>query len=402
MSSISSYVNYLLNHSEQLRDIRRSIPDSEVENKKNSIINHITSLDLVFSFLLLNNDWLINTHDKIVLVIYYVSLRMDLDINYHTEILSQHDPTIKSILCVTQQHIHEVISLIKTNFKTLLMRTQEHQDIVHCAKNNTNSYLDYIACKNKYEKFGDKPIKLYVSDDVSDDISDVSSDTDTDFDNDSSSDFEMDEHLCAKSDNKDYSLFVDTSDQEEEDEQPRGPVTRSRSNKLNKEIMNSYKNKKRRRTNKKDVKTILNYGDIPKLIKSYVLESTDYDTPASGIHVNKPYKHNDKKVDSTNLTKFIEKKGNKHFTKMYDGTYTQCWEFKEEQTKKYNYIMFDKVWGEWFAFRNIYTTDAGMLEKNKELEFMPYEGYRVWKSIHVDNVIDIVMPITKTTIAQRR
>ena len=432
-----TYLHHLTQHAIDIKD-QQNLATSD--NKPLYIYNTLNAFNLLYMYMLDNIQVFVG-YDNMVLIFYYKAKQMELDVQHgdfykYTEKLTTLANNLLANIRNTLKHFEALYTVIQDNSH------EEHQKILN---KTINVYLDYIATKNKYNILDKKPLEKPVEKplekpvekpvekplekplekpvekplekpvDNSDAVSEVSDESDDDV-----SEYEFDEkedQRLTQLDDKEYALFVDISDNEDEEEIGYKPVTRT-STKLNKEIMNAYKSKRRNKktSNKKisNKKEQTNKKEVPVLVKNYMeymKENADEDVPAKSYQVKRPYTYNRKELNETNLTDFIKElvdlkneqritpmtyEGVENFTRMYDCLAVCVWEFKSKKGF-FAYIVYDKVWNEWIGMKQTdYLRESEMynavLKWNNRLIFPAYQNYRVWKSIKIDNIIHIVLP----------
>jgi len=335
--------------------------------------------------------------------------------------------------------------------KLLLNETHKHETIL---KNETNNpYLDYISSKNYHEKILKKPkifpnISIYddaMSEDddaMSEDDDAMSELTSNSYEGDSSSDFDLEPNVKDDYiDDEDYSkIVVDSDDETDKKDIYKRTFSRS-SNKLNKEIMNAYKTKKRRRTNKnkkdntntnknkkdnsntikkdntntnKNKKDNTNTNkkehtntnkktDMPYWTKEFIRNYKCFDTPSKKINGSSTFYNY---INDTNMTELIAARktiknkhnldnniylGIEHYKRDYENDECKLWEFIDKDGSQ-AYIFFDKTWKDWYALKTANYDHSTNLSKFNKLITDPFKKFNVWKSSNVGNIIDIIMP----------
>jgi hypothetical protein len=418
------YLTRLLSHCNELEKNKNTVSNLEFEKKKLFTINHINSIDLVCLFLLSNKHWIYPIKDeKTILIIYYNLLRLELNIVYNEFLKS--DKELEKLSISTLKNNRRIINWMKYMFvKLLLNETHKHETIL---KNETNNaYLDYISDKNYHEKIFKKPkifpnISIYddamsedddaMSEDddaISEDDDAISELTSNSYDVDSSSDFELEPNVKDDYiDDEDYSKIVDDSDDETTDKKDIYKRTFSRSsNKLNKEIMNAYKNKnkKRRKTNKnkKDNTNTNKKTDMPYWTKEFIRNYKCFDTPSKKINGSSAFYNY---INDTNMTELFDARktiknhsidnkiylGVENFKRDYENEECKLWEFIDKDGSQ-AYIFFDKTWKDWYALKTANYDRSTNLGKFNKLITDPFKRFNVWKSSNVGNIIDIIMP----------
>ncbi len=434
------YLTRLIRHCNELEKIKNTVSNLEVEKKKLFTINHINSIDLICLFLLSDKHWIYPIKDeKIILIIYYTLLRLELNIVYN-EFL-KFDKELEKLSISTLKNNRRIINWMKYMFvKLLLNETQKHEFIL---KNETNNaYLDYISSKNYHEKILKKPkifpnINIY-DDAMSEDDDAMSEITTNSYEVDRSSDFELEPNVKDDYiDDEDYSKIVDDSDDETTDKKDIYKRTFSRtSNKLNKEIMNAYKTKKRRRTNKNknNNNTNNNKKTIEVIIPSCTTNLNKTNTRSS-TKVNKEITNSYKKRRTNKNNKTVEKKTSKtpdwlqNFDNLYWGIpplqKSNCpiycshgpvnennlsiyfyeklnwgeeivteydnykvWSFVDE-TDTFAYILLDKRLRDWYVMCNK-SSSKKISESYSKLALKEFiDGHLVYKSSNISDVVRI-------------
>jgi len=360
----------------------------------------LIEIESLFSFLFQYGNDIFLKSEKFIVTCYYKGLELELQLKNEKK---YNTPYIIPMTIKVIKTIQQCIEKIKNKFSDLLNK-KNHSYL------NPSVYNKYIETKIIYEK------KNTIVD--SDDTSESS---DSDYENDSSSDFELDEfedRLLTNMDNifdENYSFFVDESDDEEVNDTYKRTFSRT-TNKLNKEIVNSYKNKRRRTNTNKNNKTITkitnktnNISDIsmPEWTKKFISEYEAFDTPSNRIKSYSSSRYGN--IDATKLTRFLSERinakeilklgdtyymGIENFKRVYENDDCKLWEFINKNNDiSYAYIFFDKTWQDWYALKlKTEYNKSDELSKFNKLAVASFGNYLVWKSSNPYNIIDIITP----------